>query len=801
MPEYLRLDSRKITFREYWNITHSINVIIPWVAKLLHIPMKFGSGHQRVEAVQELEIPETAFSLAALDKLQVWLDQCLTLGFHTPRFYNYKSLGGETEISFITLLHNSGECSVRLMYTVSTAGTSTKVKTLAAILTGLNDDTFLTTGNQRAMFLSPPEVNVNRIVNGNPAQVLELHQRKLSELQVRNRPRKISSQEAMDAIWNRYEKLCNDFGVKRGIYVPLQSEEREAAVKRSEAVKELKAQGVENADVLAALSQLQDKKGNWVNVVLIFIVSMILFVGIGAKQWSWRYALMLVPILFVHELGHYLAMRSFNYRNLRMFFIPFFGAAVSGRNYNVPGWKKVVVSLMGPVPGIVLGVLVGSVGLVLHQTLLIKLALVALILNGFNLLPVLPLDGGWIFHTLIFSRHYLLDAAFRVVAAIALILLGAVSGSKILMYLGIPMLIGIPAAYRMARVVTTLRRRGVPLASADDQTIPTETAQTIIAELKQVLPKVHTTKMVADQTLQVFETLNARPPGWLATLGLLFVHFASVVMAIIFSAVLVVGQRGDFTKMLSAAGKIPKNKLACNSIAVWRGKEAPKIGAGSPNTLIATFPGNGAAEKAYQSLTNQLPANASLKCFGESLLLSLPMEDDAARKEWLARFKQQTKNVFVDNTNSPALFSLTCTARTEEDAKEMESELAEYLNTLPYQFLVPPWMPDDRRSDAQRAQDHLARRTYLKLLDNTETDYNAPEMRTLQKKMADVRKQGDKAGMENVRKEIRQFSENEQKRHISKSVLEKWVRWIQTLSICLSPNVLSVRRKPIARLS
>jgi hypothetical protein len=45
-------------------------------------------------------------------------------------------------------------------------------------------------------------------------------------------------------------------------------------------------------------------------------------------------------------------MRIFHYRDVRMFFIPFFGAAVSGRHYNIAGWKKAVVSMMGPVPAL-----------------------------------------------------------------------------------------------------------------------------------------------------------------------------------------------------------------------------------------------------------------------------------------------------------------------------------------------------------------------------------------------------------------------------------------------------------------
>ena len=38
-------------------------------------------------------------------------------------------------------------------------------------------------------------------------------------------------------------------------------------------------------------------------------------------------------------------MRAFKYRNVQMFFIPFFGAAVTGRNFSVAGYKKAIVSL------------------------------------------------------------------------------------------------------------------------------------------------------------------------------------------------------------------------------------------------------------------------------------------------------------------------------------------------------------------------------------------------------------------------------------------------------------------------
>src|SRR5438067_1346578 len=40
---------------------------------------------------------------------------------------------------------------------------------------------------------------------------------------------------------------------------------------------------------------------------------------------------MIVAVLLFHELGHYAGMRVFGYRDVRMFFVPFLGAAVSGR--------------------------------------------------------------------------------------------------------------------------------------------------------------------------------------------------------------------------------------------------------------------------------------------------------------------------------------------------------------------------------------------------------------------------------------------------------------------------------------
>ena len=89
---------------------------------------------------------------------------------------------------------------------------------------------------------------------------------------------------------------------------------------------------LENAGVLAELEKLQTKRPGWGAAIWILAGTLIAFLAAGAAQWDWRFTLWIIPVLLLHESGHWIAMRLFHYRNLRMFFIPFFGAAVTGQN-------------------------------------------------------------------------------------------------------------------------------------------------------------------------------------------------------------------------------------------------------------------------------------------------------------------------------------------------------------------------------------------------------------------------------------------------------------------------------------
>ncbi|QEL13951.1 metalloprotease [Limnoglobus roseus] len=138
---------------------------------------------------------------------------------------------------------------------------------------------------------------------------------------------------------------------------------------------------------------------------------------------SVRWIGMAVGVVFLHELGHFLAMRYFGYRDVKMFIVPFFGTVGPRRPETAAGWKRAVTYLMGPLPG-----LVAAAGLYFAfrppvEHALFELIRMLLILNAFNLLPVVPLDGGRVLDALFLSRRPWAGTVFRAFTIAMLVVL------------------------------------------------------------------------------------------------------------------------------------------------------------------------------------------------------------------------------------------------------------------------------------------------------------------------------------------------------------------------------------------
>ena len=129
----------------------------------------------------------------------------------------------------------------------------------------------------------------------------------------------------------------------------------------------------------------------------LFTTSASMLVSIAAYTllWSWKFAIGFVLLLLIHEMGHVLQAKREGLDASAPVFIPFLGAAILLKDLDKKdAATEARVGLAGPVVGS-LGAL-ACVGLyqATGNEMYQALAFVGFFLNLFNLLPVLPLDGG-----------------------------------------------------------------------------------------------------------------------------------------------------------------------------------------------------------------------------------------------------------------------------------------------------------------------------------------------------------------------------------------------------------------------
>ena len=122
--------------------------------------------------------------------------------------------------------------------------------------------------------------------------------------------------------------------------------------------------------------------------------SMVVSIGAYALIWGWRFGLGFVLLLFVHESGHALEARRQGLPVSAPVFIPFMGAAILLREMPHNAWREARLALAGPLVGSLGAALCWGLASAYHSNLLLALAYFGFFLNLFNLLPVVPLDGG-----------------------------------------------------------------------------------------------------------------------------------------------------------------------------------------------------------------------------------------------------------------------------------------------------------------------------------------------------------------------------------------------------------------------
>src|SRR5215467_2488505 len=181
-----------------------------------------------------------------------------------------------------------------------------------------------------------------------------------------------------------------------GYTTDIGAEQREAA-KRGSADGGRKRKGLAGlGGIGAALSALLLKfpllasflKVGWLGFSALF--SVVVF----SLIFGWPFAIGLVVLLFIHEMGHAIVMKLKGIPIGGMIFIPLLGAAVIMRQMPRNARDEAEVGIAGPIAGALASMVCLAIARQNPDTVWAPLAYFGFFINLFNLIPIVPFDGG-----------------------------------------------------------------------------------------------------------------------------------------------------------------------------------------------------------------------------------------------------------------------------------------------------------------------------------------------------------------------------------------------------------------------
>jgi Zn-dependent protease len=123
-------------------------------------------------------------------------------------------------------------------------------------------------------------------------------------------------------------------------------------------------------------------------------LTMLVSIGAYALLFPVWFAVGIVVLIWVHEMGHVLQLKREGIEASAPMFIPFLGAFVAMKQMPKDALVEARVGLAGPVLGTLGGLATLGLYAVTENPVFLGLAYFNFIINLINLAPLLPLDGG-----------------------------------------------------------------------------------------------------------------------------------------------------------------------------------------------------------------------------------------------------------------------------------------------------------------------------------------------------------------------------------------------------------------------
>jgi Zn-dependent protease len=156
-----------------------------------------------------------------------------------------------------------------------------------------------------------------------------------------------------------------------------------------------------------------------------------------ALAFGWKLGVVFVLLILVHEMGHWVVLRGLGVRVSLPYFIPGLGAFVAQKEMTANNVQDAAAAIAGPAVGIAGSAICQAYGIATGNPFWIVAAHIGYLLNLFNLIPVLPLDGGriagsidprlWMFGLVLFVVYIVSSGLNHPIAWLFLLLIGVSS--------------------------------------------------------------------------------------------------------------------------------------------------------------------------------------------------------------------------------------------------------------------------------------------------------------------------------------------------------------------------------------
>lgn len=275
-------------------------------------------------------------------------------------------------------------------------------------------------------------------------------------------------------------------------------------------------------------------------------LSVVLFIAAAyfVLDWGIHQIALIIVVLFIHELGHFFAMRIFNYKNLGIFFLPFLGAVATGEKVQVSQRQQVIIYLAGPLPGVFIGVVLFLIGSRINNDILLVAANMFIGLNLFNLIPVYPFDGGKILKTLFFESNQVISFVFLGLSAIGVAFIAYITETYVMFLIPIFLAMQAVTQFQVKKVKEAIVKKGLNLNNSFEQLsnrdywlIREAIGQHMKYYARIIKPKVYEVHEKESQILKQVKAMlletSVADLGWLQKVFVVFVWFLAFLTPVV----------------------------------------------------------------------------------------------------------------------------------------------------------------------------------------------------------------------------------------------------------------------------